>query len=98
MPTPTIVQKILDWLRAGYPEGVPKQDYIPLLAILGRHMTPEEATLVLAELAVTDPKQLSSNPESTVRAAIEAVTSSPALESDVRRIEERLTASGWDLG
>ena len=27
---------ILDWLREGYPAGVPPKDYIPLLALLRR--------------------------------------------------------------
>lgn len=26
---------ILAWLRAGYPEGVPAQDYVPLFALFG---------------------------------------------------------------
>ena len=27
---------VLDWLREGYPAGVPPKDYIPLLALLRR--------------------------------------------------------------
>ena len=32
-----------------------------------------------------------------VQAAIEAVTKSPALAQDVRRIEDKLRESGWEL-
>ena len=32
--SPSIAARILDWLRGGYPEGVPSGDYIALLGIL----------------------------------------------------------------
>jgi Protein of unknown function (DUF3349) len=28
---------ILNWLRNGYPEGIPPTDYLPVLALLPRH-------------------------------------------------------------
>jgi len=33
MARPHVVAKIVSFLRAGYPHGVPQTDYIPLLAI-----------------------------------------------------------------
>lgn len=36
------IQRVVDWLRAGYPEGVPERDYQPLMAILRRRMSDEE--------------------------------------------------------
>ncbi len=30
----SLVHSILDWLRAGYPDGVPGPDRVPLLALL----------------------------------------------------------------
>ena len=35
------MQRVLQWLRAGYPEGVPQQDYVALLGILRRTLTPQ---------------------------------------------------------
>jgi hypothetical protein len=32
--TTSLLHSILDWLRAGYPEGVPGPDRVPLLALL----------------------------------------------------------------
>ena len=29
---------ILNWLREGYPEGIPPTDYLPVLALLPRHI------------------------------------------------------------
>ena len=52
METPAVVAKIVGWLRAGYPEGVPQHDYIPLFALLGTELTNDEVTLIADELAV----------------------------------------------
>ena len=51
MPLPSFLTDIVGWLRAGYPEGVPDVDYIPLFALLGRHLTDEEVKEVADELA-----------------------------------------------
>ena len=52
MALPPFLTKIVDWLRAGYPEGVPDVDYIPLFALLGSQLTNEEVTAIADELAV----------------------------------------------
>lgn len=52
-----VISSIIGWLRAGYPEGVPDVDYIPLFALLGSELTDEEVSAIVDELAAT------SNPE-----------------------------------
>jgi hypothetical protein len=89
MALPPIIQSIVDWLRRGYPHGVPQQDYVPLLAILGRHLSPEEAADVVGALLVNNPHKLTPSADA-VKAAIEEVTSSPALDSDVQRVSQHL--------
>ena len=37
-----VLSDVVGWLRQGYPQGVPDGDYIPLFALLGRHLTDEE--------------------------------------------------------
>ncbi len=47
------VGKVLDWLRAGYPDGVPPRDYFPLIALLRRQqLTDDEVREVAAALTV----------------------------------------------
>jgi Protein of unknown function (DUF3349) len=41
---------IINWLRAGYPNGVPPTDYIPVLALLSRRLTTDEVKAVAAEV------------------------------------------------
>ena len=51
MALPPVLDSIVSWLRAGYPQGVPDNDYIPLIAILSRRLTSEEVAAVATELA-----------------------------------------------
>ena len=40
------LSKIVAWLNAGYPEGVPGPDRVPLLALLKRRLTDDEVKAV----------------------------------------------------
>src|SRR5258707_3447652 len=94
MPLPDAVNRIVGWLRAGYPEGVPEVDYIPLFALLGSQLTDSEVAAIADELASE------SKPESgeAIRRAISAVTSTEQPSAaDVARVRSRLAAGGWPL-
>jgi Protein of unknown function (DUF3349) len=93
MAVPTLLQSILAWVRKGYPEGVPPQDYIPLLALMQRRLTDDE----LAELAHQLVHASDENEASAMIAeAIERVTREPASADGVERVRERLIEVGWD--
>jgi hypothetical protein len=93
METPPVVAKIVGWLRAGYPEGVPQHDYMPLFALLGTQLTNDEVTLIADELA------FAADPESAeaIKAAIAAVTNAKPSDADVARVRSHLAAGGWPL-
>jgi hypothetical protein len=93
MALPPILSKIIEWLRAGYPEGVPDVDYIPLFALLGSELTDSEVGAIAEELANE------SKPESAeaIRRAIAEVTHQQPKESDINRVKARLAAGGWPL-
>jgi hypothetical protein len=93
MALPPVLGKIVGWLRAGYPEGVPDVDYIPLFALLGSQLTNEEVNLIANELASA------AHPDSqeAIKKAIADVTSTPPKESDVNRVRARLAEGGWPL-
>jgi hypothetical protein len=96
-PTGTLGQSVLDWLRAGYPEGIPPQDYLPILGVLQRRLTSEEIHTITEGLA----EQLSRTEDPITRADIEAMIEETvyqrALDSDVARVSARLAAGGWPL-
>jgi hypothetical protein len=43
MTLPSLLAKVVSWLRAGYPDGVPEHDYVPLIALLGSQLTDDIA-------------------------------------------------------
>ncbi|HEX5406213.1 MAG TPA: DUF3349 domain-containing protein [Pseudonocardiaceae bacterium] len=94
MALPPVLASIIGWLRAGYPEGVPQQDYVPLFALLSRQLLSNEE---VAEIA----KELADGDDATtaqaIRDAIETVTHECPLDTDVARVSARLAAGGWPL-
>ena len=93
MAIPPVVSKIVGWLRAGYPEGVPQHDYMPIFALLGTQLTNDEVTLIADELA------FSADPASAeaIKAAITAVTDTKPTDADLARVRAHLAAGGWPL-
>jgi Protein of unknown function (DUF3349) len=87
----------VEWLRAGYPTGVPRQDYVALLGILRRKLTEEEVKKIATALA--DQSLTSNDPISA--ADIENMISDNMLQTatpeDVVRVSARLAAGGWPL-
>jgi Protein of unknown function (DUF3349) len=93
MALPPLLSKIIGWLRAGYPEGVPDVDYIPLFALLGSQLTNDEVNAIADELANE------AKPESAeaIRKAIVDVTNHKPSDADVNRVRARLAGGGWPL-
>jgi uncharacterized protein DUF3349 len=93
MPVPPILSSIINWVRAGYPEGVPDVDYVPLFALLGSQLSESDVHAIAQEL------ENASDPESAeaIRKAIATVTDHQASEADVNRVRSRLAAGGWPL-
>ncbi|HEX4090153.1 MAG TPA: DUF3349 domain-containing protein [Trebonia sp.] len=90
---PPIVRRIVEWLRAGYPEGVPDVDYVPLFALLGSELSNHDVELIAEELEnSTDPQSAEA-----IKRAIVAVTNTKANEADVNRVRARLAGAGWPL-
>lgn len=82
------LRRVLDWLRAGYPDGVPALDYMPVLALLHRHLTEDEVRQVVAELELTSAKAT----DAEVGLRIMKITDAVADPQDIERVEERLNS------
>jgi Protein of unknown function (DUF3349) len=93
MPLPPFLTSVIHWVRAGYPEGVPDVDYIPLFALLGSQLSEADVRAIAQEL------ENESNPESAdaIMKAIASVTDHQASDADVARVRSRLAAGGWPL-
>ena len=92
--SPGRLRGILDWLREGYPTGVPPKDYIPLLALLRRRLSEEEVQEVAREIARID----GANP-ADIAVHITKITDALPSSDDIARVESRLTEQhGWPEG
>ena len=93
MPLSSYVHSILDWVRAGYPEGLPPKDYIPLFALLGTQVTNDDLRAIADELAnQSDPQSAAA-----IKKAITEVLDVEPNEHDVARVRARLAEGGWPL-
>jgi hypothetical protein len=93
MALPPFLASVIDWLRTGYPEGVPDVDYVPLFALLGSELTDADINAITDELAATgDPTTAQGIKDAIVRASNEK-----PLDVDVARVRVRLVAGGWPL-
>jgi hypothetical protein len=84
--------KIVAWLNAGYPEGVPGPDRVPLLALLTRKLTSEEVKAVAQDLM--DRGEFD---HIDIGVLITGITDELPRAEDVERVRERLAAKGWPL-
>jgi len=88
----------VEWLRAGYPDGVPQGDYIPLVALLRRQLSEDEVVQVSSELIRESPPP--PEPISKVDAAVKITRYTHELphEDDIARVRAHLEGTGWPFG
>jgi hypothetical protein len=89
--------RAVGWLRAGYPEGVPRRDYVVLLGLLRRKLTEDEVRAIARELAA----QARPGDGPITGADIEDLINDRMLQeatpADVVRVSAHLAAGGWPL-
>lgn len=83
---------IVAWLRAGYPDGVPQHDYVPLLALLARRLTGDEVKEVARQLM-----RRGDFDHVDIGVTITQFTDQLPSPEDVARVRDRLAAKGWPL-
>jgi len=96
----SLFESVLDWLRGGYPEGVPGPDRVPLLALLrDTPLSDEEIRRVIRAITAPGSRALADGEIGTdeIEAFIAEVTHREVEPSEVRRVAAKLAASGWPL-
>lgn len=92
---PLMLENVLAWLRSGYPEGVPPEGYLPLLALLKRSLTEDE--VVRAAQTVLKGTAGGTVTEEEIRAAIQKVTAQEPNPEEMHQVASRLASVGWPL-
>lgn len=88
------VSSVVGWLRAGYPDGVPESDYIPLLAVLSRRLSTDEVRDVARQLVQEGRLPIDDIDIGTV---ITKISDDLPREEDVSRVRTKLALGGWPL-
>ena len=89
--------RAVEWLRAGYPAGVPKQDYVALFGLLRRNLTEDDVRRIARELAGQTPANGDPITAQDVEQMISDAFLQRASPADVVRVSAHLAAGGWPL-
>ena len=88
----SFLTKIVAWLQAGYPDGIPATDRVPLLALLSRRLTNDEVKSVARGLM-----NRGEFDHIDIGVLIARLTNELPAPEDVQRVRDRLAAKGWLL-
>ena len=93
---PGVVERVLAWLRAGYPDGVPVSDYIPLLALLRRRLSDDEVRQIAdALISVADAD--GEVPRLDAQVLMTRVLDELPSDEDLARVDAHLRTVGVSL-
>ena len=96
--TASLFQSILQWLRGGYPEGVPGPDRVPLLALLRTTpLTEEQVKEIVRNITDTETGAGGEITRDEIAEFISDVTNHDAGPENIQRVAARLAAAGWPL-
>ena len=94
------VQSVLNWLRAGYPGGVPGPDRVPLLALLrNTPLTEDEVRQVVREIAAAEASGPAGHAidRDEIEHFIADVAHHDGGPVNVKRVADKLAAAGWSV-
>jgi hypothetical protein len=96
--TTAMLQSILRWLRAGYPDGVPGPDRVPLLALLrATPLTEDQVKEVVRNITDSNSGADGEIGRDEIAEFIKDVTHHDAGPENIQRVAAKLAAAGWPL-
>ena len=100
MTVTTLMASILNWLRAGYPDGVPGADRVPLLALLrSTPLTEDQVKEIVRNITASGSEALADGQISAdeIEAFIKDFVQHDAGPENIHRVAAKLAAAGWPL-
>ena len=91
---PGVIARVVTWLRAGYPEGIPTGDYVALLGVLRRRLEEDEIQEIVERLAAQ--RELDVDRD-RIRELIREHSLQEPHEGDVERVTALLAAAGYPV-
>jgi len=98
-PHESLIMRVLNWLTAGYPKGVPPTERYALIALLHRTLTADEVQQVIGALTAAHSAALEDGviTEDEIRDMIANVIEDAPSDEALRKVSARLAAAGWPL-
>lgn len=95
----TVVGRVLGWLTAGYPDGIPPTDRFAVVALLKRRLTDDQVREIVAELTAQESSAMANGVigQDEIEELIRRVLDEQPTASDIQRVSAHLTAGGWPL-
>ena len=94
-----IVTRAINWLRRGYPQGVPSQDNVAVLYVLKRHLSDEDIEAVIKDMIDASPEDSPARrfTDAQIRDYIRHSANQVPDPQDIARVKTRLTESGFPV-
>lgn len=95
-----LFSSVVNWLRAGYPGGVPGPDRVPLLALLrNTPLSDDDVKNVVREITAHEAEVLKDGVigRDEIEQFIEGVTHHDGGPENIARVAAKLAAAGWPL-
>ncbi len=95
-PSRTFVDNVVGWLHEGFPRGVPRKDYFPLLALLKRSLSEDEIVQVASHI-LKDGDFETPVTDEQIREAIRGLIDKDPNLDEMHQVAARLASVGWPL-
>lgn len=98
-PGTGVFSRLLGWLTAGYPDGIPPQDRFAVVALLKRRLSDHEVKQIVHELTGGESSAGTDRviTDAEIATLSHRVLSERPGENDLHRVSARLAAAGWPL-
>ena len=94
MPVSDVIAKIVSFLRAGYPQGIPATDTFALLALLRRRLSDDEVIQIATQLIGHGDLPVQAT---DIRVMITKITDQMPSPDEVERVKKYLETSDWPI-
>ncbi|CAN5142001.1 DUF3349 domain-containing protein [soil metagenome] len=92
----TVFDNVINWLNAGFPEGVPPKDHFALLALLKRSLS-EDDVVEAARSILRNGDPETPVTDEQIRDAIHSLIEKDPNPEEVHQVSARLASVGWPL-
>ena len=98
-PGTGVFSRVLGWLTAGYPQGIPPQDRFAVVALLKRRLSDQQIKDIVADLTRNGSADRADGviTDAEIATLSHRVLSERPGDDDLARVSAKLAAAGWPL-